>query len=50
MMNFGNGSDALLFELLGGDSICDTEAMGGDCSCSGSDEIGGETRLHFTTS
>lgn len=48
MMKFGNGSDALLFELLGWNSICDKEAM--SSSSSGAtiaiDEKGAR-RLHF---
>lgn len=53
MMKFGNGSDALLFELLSWNSICDKEAMGRDCSSStsscattGTDDKGAK-RLHF---
>lgn len=49
MMKFGNGSDALLFELLGWNSICDKETMSSSSSSGATIAIDekGAKRLHF---
>lgn len=47
MMKFGNGSDALLFELLGWNSICDKEAMSSSSGATTGTDDKGAKRLHF---